>query len=377
MDVGMDLLFLHPRDQPLAPAHPLGTFSLADRAPSRAAWLNSSSVSSLAVSSNTAALLMIPIVILLAAMRATTRRTQKAHRPAPKSTKRDVRAICGSVQGDESSIVKVEEQELLLHVPEGDDQRIVLWRDASVPNLCIIVDKDAKLTLREDINQSGKTKILLREGASLDHIVHQSGGECPTKVEHQGGNSRYTETRVVTAGAGEALHSTDISIKGNDCVSDVNSIHVVTHEGGRTNSDSYCNFLGTGIKAQQTHRAVLCGRKSRSFWKSTYMVNKVAQQTDANQECKALILDKTARMSARPELRIQADDVKVTHGAALSTTIDPRELMYLESRGVSQSRARWLCINGFIEDTLEKVAESDDREWLREKVKEAISEFEN
>lgn len=31
-------------------------------------------------------------------------------------------------------------------------------------------------------------------------------------------------------------------------------------------------------------------------------------------------------MTARPELRIQADDVKVTHGAALSTTIDPKQV---------------------------------------------------
>ncbi|KAF4741018.1 hypothetical protein FOZ62_017803 [Perkinsus olseni] len=59
------------------------------------------------------------------------------------------------------------------------------------------------------------------------------------------------------------------------------------------------------------------------------MVKKVAQQTDANQECKALLLDRTARMTARPELKIQADDVKVTHGAALSTTIDPKQFLYL------------------------------------------------
>ncbi|KAF4723693.1 hypothetical protein FOZ63_032191 [Perkinsus olseni] len=81
-------------------------------------------------------------------------------------------------------------------------------------------------------------------------------------------------------------------------------------------------------------------------------------------------------MTARPELKIQADDVKVTHGAALSTTIDPKQLLYLISRGVPRSRAQWLCVNGFLEDTLMRVDDPEDREWLREKVKKAITDFE-
>ncbi|KAF4680125.1 hypothetical protein FOZ60_014036 [Perkinsus olseni] len=115
------------------------------------------------------------------------------------------------------------------------------------------------------------------------------------------------------------------------------AIDATCRGGTRSLAQYYKSFDLWSGKASE---AVLCGPESRSNWKSTYMVNKVAQQTDANQECKALLLDRTARMTARPELKIQADDVKVTHGAALSTTIDPKQLLYLISREVAEHRRR-------------------------------------
>ncbi|KAF4668636.1 hypothetical protein FOZ61_006102 [Perkinsus olseni] len=376
MDVGMDLLFLHPRGGATNLGHVIDGVATGGRSPSQH-WARLPVSSSSALGANYIGLLMIPIVILLAAMRSSVRKGgAKACAPVEShSSKKQISAVCGSVQGDGDPYCRAGDRELTLKVPAGIEERLELRRDSTFPDMSVVLEEGARLSLREYVDTGGTTRVYLGAGAKLVHVLHQTAGDCVTEVEHDEG-SKYSQTRLVIPQSNEARHSTDIKVKGPDCVSDVHSVHVVARGSAHTESDSYCDFLSTGTKAQQTHRAVLCGPKSRSSWRSTYMVNKVAQQTDANQECKALLFDRTARMTARPELKIQADDVKVTHGAALSTTIDPKQLLYLISRGVPRSRAQWLCVNGFLEDTLMRVDDPEDREWLREKVKEAIADFE-
>ncbi|EEQ97438.1 conserved hypothetical protein [Perkinsus marinus ATCC 50983] len=377
MDVGMDLLFLHPRDGVTTLGQPIPDVTVNGRDFSQQWGRRSPLGVTAAMNENTIGLLMIPILVLLAAMRSSSLKKNRkiTNFTKSQSSKKHITAVCGSVQGDGRSLCQASDRELVLRVPAGTEEKLQLHRDATFPNMSVVVEEGASLTLRESVDAGGRTQVYLQAGARLVHTLHQTRGDCSTVVRQDGG-SKYNQTRLVVPDSDGATHTTDIEVNGPDCVSDVHSVHVVAREGVHTESDSNCNFLSTGTKARQTHRAVLCGPKSRSSWKSTFMVNKIAQQTDANQECKALLLDRTARMTARPELRIQADDVKVTHGAALSTTIDPKQLFYLTSRGVPRSRARWLYVNGFLEDTLTRVDDLEDREWLREKVEKAINDFE-
>ena len=62
-----------------------------------------------------------------------------------------------------------------------------------------------------------------------------------------------------------------------------------------------------------------------------------AQQTDAFQESRNLLLSKRAHADAIPGLEIEANDVRCTHAAAIAQ-IDPEQLFYLRSRGLGPSR---------------------------------------
>ena len=72
-----------------------------------------------------------------------------------------------------------------------------------------------------------------------------------------------------------------------------------------------------------------------------------AQQTDSEQDVKAMLLDRSATANAKPELEIFADDVKCAHGCAIGE-LDPMGLYYLQSRGLPPGEAKKLMLQAFV-----------------------------
>jgi Fe-S cluster assembly protein SufD len=99
-------------------------------------------------------------------------------------------------------------------------------------------------------------------------------------------------------------------------------------------------------------RGVLDGRSS-TVWSGMIKVDPGAQQIDAFQESRNLLLTKRAHADAIPGLEILANDVRCTHAAAIAQ-IDPEQLYYLRSRGLSLEEAKRLVIEGFLEATVER-----------------------
>ena len=83
-------------------------------------------------------------------------------------------------------------------------------------------------------------------------------------------------------------------------------------------------------------RGILAGR-STAVWRGMIKVDPGAQQTDAFQESRNLLLSKKAHADAIPGLEILANDVRCTHAAAIAQ-IDPEQLFYLRSRGLPRGR---------------------------------------
>jgi len=82
-------------------------------------------------------------------------------------------------------------------------------------------------------------------------------------------------------------------------------------------------------------------------------VEEGAQQTDAFQESRNLLLGKKAHADAIPGLEILADDVRCTHAAAIAQ-IDPEQLFYLRTRGLGDAAARRLVVEGFLQALVER-----------------------
>jgi Fe-S cluster assembly protein SufD len=109
-------------------------------------------------------------------------------------------------------------------------------------------------------------------------------------------------------------------------------------------------------------RGILAGRSS-AVWRGMIKVDPGAQQTDAFQESRNLLLSKRAHADAIPGLEILANDVRCTHAAAIAQ-IDREQLFYLMSRGLRRDQATRLVIDGFLQALTERFAEGPFRDAL-------------
>ncbi|MFL5850037.1 MAG: Fe-S cluster assembly protein SufD [Solirubrobacteraceae bacterium] len=99
-------------------------------------------------------------------------------------------------------------------------------------------------------------------------------------------------------------------------------------------------------------RGLLDGR-STAVWRGMIRVDPGAQQTDAFQESRNLLLSTRAHADAIPGLEIKANDVRCTHAAAVAQ-IDREQLFYLRAHGLGMKEAQRLVIEGFLQELVER-----------------------
>ena len=112
---------------------------------------------------------------------------------------------------------------------------------------------------------------------------------------------------------------------------------------------------------------------ARGVFQGLVRVEPGATQSNGQQTSKALLLGRGASMNAKPELEVFNDDVECAHGSAIGE-LDQDALFYLRARGISESTARQLLINAFLNDVFERIeddalqlaVESRALNWLEE-----------
>jgi Fe-S cluster assembly protein SufD len=113
---------------------------------------------------------------------------------------------------------------------------------------------------------------------------------------------------------------------------------------------------------------------STAVWRGMIKVDPGAQQTDAFQECRNLLLSPEAHADAIPGLEILADDVRCTHAAAIAQ-IDRDQLFYLTSRGLDPAEAKGLIVEGFLESLVERLAAGPVRDEVSAALEKRLAEI--
>ena len=120
-------------------------------------------------------------------------------------------------------------------------------------------------------------------------------------------------------------------------------------------------------------RGVLAN-KSTAVWRGMIKVDEGAQQTDAFQECRNMLLSTDAHADAIPGLEILADDVACTHAAAIAQ-VDKEQLFYLESRGLNEETARGMVVEGFLQSLVERLGEGPVRDEIADRLETRLAEI--
>ncbi len=138
---------------------------------------------------------------------------------------------------------------------------------------------------------------------------------------------------------------------------------IVRLQGEDAQANINCSYFGIGdktykVKTLQDHQAPraksnvmvksVLTDKSKLFCSSMIHVQKDAQQTDAEQNNKNILLSDHARATSIPQLEVLANDVSCKHGAAVSK-IDKEHLFYLLSRGIDAKQTNQMLIEAFLQ----------------------------
>ena len=235
---------------------------------------------------------------------------------------------------------------------------------AAFPRVLIAAEENSSATIVESYASpeddavyltNAIVDISLADGARLEHykIQRESMGafHVATTRAELGPNSSY-QTTSINFGAALSRHDIRVQMDHEGAECSVDGLYMV--DGSQhTDTHSVIDHRQPHCTSHQLYKGILDG-KSRAVFNGKVFVRHGAQQTDARQTNKNLLLSTDARVDTKPQLEIFADDVKCTHGAAVGQ-IDEEEKFYLESRGINPGLARNMLTYGFAEEVIEKI----------------------
>lgn len=96
-----------------------------------------------------------------------------------------------------------------------------------------------------------------------------------------------------------------------------------------------------------------------------------ASKSNAEQESRVLMLSERARGDANPILLIDEDDVMAGHAASVGR-VDPLQMYYLMSRGISKQEAERLIIHGFLEPVVGQLPIEAVKKQLRDVIERKV-----
>ncbi len=141
-------------------------------------------------------------------------------------------------------------------------------------------------------------------------------------------------------------------------------LHGKTHVDNHTVVDN----MKPNCLSNELYKGVMDG-ESTAVFNGKIFVQPDAQQINAFQSNKNILLSDKASVNTKPQLEIFADNVKCSHGCTVGQ-LDEEGLFYLRARGINEKTAKSLLIHAYIIDILDKIK----LETIREHIDQLISD---
>ena len=234
-------------------------------------------------------------------------------------------------------------------------------RAARHPRVLVIAGRSSSIRVVETYLCSGAywrngvTEIRAGANARVDHCRAQlESDEAFHTGLLQGVQDRDSFIGSFSLSFGAKMTRNDISTRlggtGCDCSLDglyaVRDSQLVDHHTAIDHATAHCH-------SHQLYKGVLDGR-AKGVFNGKIFVRQDAQKTDAVQSNKNLLLSDKAEVNTKPQLEIDANDVRCTHGATIGQ-LDATAAFYLRSRGISAAHARNMLTYAFAADALDRV----------------------
>ena len=261
---------------------------------------------------------------------------------------------------------------IFLYVPKGVQLelpvRVTRWLSeagtAYFSRVLIVAEAQSQVSyvdevLSDDFESQTYTstavELIAREGARVQYVA----------VQRLGRGAFYQSMQRTLAQRDSKLDTLNVALGASVTRVDLNARLL----GPSANSDMLGLYFGDGdqhfdFNTSQDHvaehtssdllyKGALDGA-SRAAFRGIIRVLPGAQGTDAYQTNRNLLLSPESRADSLPNLEIEADDVKCSHGATVGQ-LDDEAKFYLMSRGLSLIQAERLVVLGFLGEVLAKL----------------------
>jgi Fe-S cluster assembly protein SufD len=261
---------------------------------------------------------------------------------------------------------------LLVHVPKGVEldrplyvriansveQGSLFWR------LLVIAEEGARFSLIEEFASADPglsgysnavSELFVGQAAKLEYVSIQNLSQSTWHFAvHHARVGRDAELDWVAGGFGSRKGKTWIQndLAGQGARSRVTGAYFADGD-QHIDYDTFQEHMAPSTTSDFAFKGALRDTAT-AVWRGMIRVEKEAQQTDAYQESRALMLSPDAHAVPIPGLEILANDVRCTHGATVGR-VDRDELFYAMSRGLSRAEAERMIVRGFFQNILDRI----------------------
>ncbi|MEM1108972.1 MAG: Fe-S cluster assembly protein SufD [Planctomycetota bacterium] len=235
---------------------------------------------------------------------------------------------------------------------------------AAHPRNVVIVEEDAEFTVIEHyVTLSDEavylnnaiTEVFAAARAQVHHYLLEKESESAFNVSSLYAHlEEEADVRSHTVLLGGKLVRNNVlpTLAGKNAHCLINGLYV-GHNQQHLDNAMRVHHAAPDCESRQFYKGILNG-KSRGVFTGRIIVDQVAQLTDAVQSNRNMLLSDDARVNARPQLEIYADDVQCTHGCTTGA-VDPESVFYFMSRGLPENVARAMLIYAFAAEGFDRM----------------------
>ncbi len=251
---------------------------------------------------------------------------------------------------------------------EAPIQVLNLYTDAknpfvATPRMLVVSEEESDVTIIEDHIGLGENRYMtipvcevkVKESAHIHHVRIQRDSidaiHVSRPIAYVEKNSEY-HSYTITLGA--KLTRNEPRVIQEDEEVDFTLDGLVLIDGEQiADTHSVMDHRFSHADSHQLHKVVVNG-KAHSIFNGKIFVRRDAQKIDSFQENRNLLLSDDGLVNTKPQLEIFADDVLCSHGATIGQ-LDPEEVFYLQSRGMTEEKAKEVLTYAFALETIENV----------------------
>ena len=206
---------------------------------------------------------------------------------------------------------------------------------------------------------SGSYRQVFLCDSGLDLVFDQEAGSCLQlffyTIDPHGAAGRDTHIRVVC------------NQLGPGCTTEIYSLACIGGD-SRCSVEAKINHKVGGGTSRQVSRFVLYDRAFGDY-DGQVILAPGAQQVDAQQNNRNLLLSESAQMRLRPVLEIYADDVKASHGTSTGQ-LNEEAVLYMRQRGIARREAERMLVEAFMAECITPLGDKSEQERIFKLIRE-------